>query len=357
MATRCTRWLVFVSAVLLALGAGVDVAAEVIAPYQVIEISPDLASEETKLPVAGEKVPEYREPPGQALVAPKGMAFFAETEPNDTAATATALPGSEAVVYGTIVPAADVDYFSFTANAGDRVSAAAMTQFSNGGSTDTILTLYASDGTTVLETDDDSGSFSATSSVISGTIIPAAGTYYILVDGFSTTSTINPYHLHVRVLSGTPTAEVEPNNDPAAATPLPASGWASGTITATTDPDFFSIALNAGDTVFMALDMDPDRDPANTNWNGRLGLGLFGDAGNQILVANDGSTIKPHAEAFFYTVQDAGTYYAYIDSTSATGLGVNARYHLSVRVIPKRVQTDCTVIASSDVPVTIGPAA
>jgi hypothetical protein len=123
-------------------------------------------------------------------------------------------------------------------------------------------------------------------------------------------------------------------------------------MSATTDPDLFSFALNAGDSVYLALDMDPNRDPTNTNWNGRLGLGVFN---NFFLVANDSSTTKPHAEAFFFTVQDAGTYYAYVDSTSATGLGANARYHLSVRVIPKLVQTDCTIIDSSNVPVAIGP--
>jgi len=306
---------------------------------------------EPKLPIPGVKAPDA---PSLPNYAPDGMAFFLEAEPNDTAATANALAGSGAVVYGTISPAVDVDYYAFTANAGDRVSIAPMTQFSNGGSTDTIVTLYASDGTTVLETDDDSGSFSGTSSAISGTVIPAAGTYYILVDGYSTTSTIAPYHLHVKVASGSATAEAEPNNDLATATPLPASGWVSGTITATTDPDLFSFSLNAGDSVFLALDMDPDRDPANTNWNGRLGLGVFN---NTILVANDSSTTKPHAEAFFFTVRDAGTYYAYVDSTSATGLGANARYHMHVRVIPARVQTDCTLITSTNVPVTIGPAA
>jgi hypothetical protein len=131
-----------------------------------------LAPDEAAMEAVGEKVPEYRVPPGQALVAPKGMSFFAETEANDTPATANALPGTEAVVYGAIVPATDVDYYSFTANAGDYVSAATMTQFSNGGSTDTTLSIIASDGTTVLETDTDNGSFSSLSSAISGTSIP-----------------------------------------------------------------------------------------------------------------------------------------------------------------------------------------
>ena len=172
------------------------------------------------------------------------------------------------------------------------------------------------------------------------------------MDGFSGTSTISPYHLHVRVQSGAPSAEVEPNNDTATATPLSASGWATGNISAVADPDLFSFALAAGDTAFIALDMDPDRAPANTNWNGRVGIGVFNAF---FLLANDSSTVKPHAEAFFMTAKDAGTYYAYIDSASATGLGADARYNLSVRIIPKQVQTDCTIIPSTDVPVTLGP--
>ena len=167
--------------------------------------------------------------------------------------------------------------------------------------------------------------------------------------GFSATTVITPYHLHVRVQSGSPTAESEPNNTTVDADPLAASGWMSGTITAIADPDLFSFSLNAGDSVFLGLDMDPGRIASNTNWNGRLGLGTFN---NFFLVANDGSTIKPHAEAFFMTVQEAGTYYAYVDSAVATGLGANARYNLSVSIYPKQVQQNCTTITSTDVPKT-----
>ncbi|MEI2690146.1 MAG: proprotein convertase P-domain-containing protein [Anaerolineae bacterium] len=284
------------------------------------------------------------------LAAPDGMSLFNETEPNDTAATANALPGSQAVVLGNI-PAGDYDYFSFAANAGDRVYAATQTQWSN-VSGDTRLDIMASDGVTSLEFDDDNGSFTSLSSAIGGTIIPTTGTYYVRVYGYSATTVITPYHLHVRVQSGTPTAESEPNNDTATANPLAASQWMSGTISATTDPDLFSFTLNAGDSVFLGLDMDPGRVASNTNWNGRLGLGLFN---NFILVANDGGTVKPHAEAIFMTVQQAGTYYAYVDSTSATGLGPNARYHLSVSIYPKQTQNNCTTFTSTDVPKLIGP--
>ena len=300
------------------------------------------------------KTPDIREMEGlpASLLAPEGMSFLNETEPNDTAATANVLIGTPVVVYGTIT-AGDYDYFSFVANEGDRVYAAPMTQFSN-VSGDSKLDIMASDGVTSLEFDDDSGSFSGTASAIGGTIIPADGTYYVRVYGYGATTVITPYHLHVRVQSGAPTAEVEPNNDTTTANPLPANGWASGTISATTDPDLFSFSLNAGDSVFLGLDMDPDRLTTNTNWNGRLGLGIFNGF---LLVANDSSTTKPHAEAFFMTVKEAGTYYAYVDSTSATGLGDNARYHLSVSVYPKAAQTDCTTFTSTDVPKLVGPAA
>jgi subtilisin-like proprotein convertase family protein len=284
------------------------------------------------------------------LAAPDGMSLFNETEPNNTAATANALPGSQAVVLGTIT-ANDYDYFSFTANAGDRVYAAMQTQWSN-ASGDSRMDVMASDGVTSLEFDDDSGSFTSLAPAIAGTIIPTTGTYYVRVYGFAAATVISPYHLHVRVQSGSPTSEVEPNNDTATATPLAASQWMSGTITAIADPDFFSFTLNAGDSVFLGLDMDPGRVASNTNWNGRLGFGPFN---NFILVANDGSTIKPHSEAMFMTVQQAGTYYAYVDSAVATGLGPNARYHLSVSIYPKQAQPNCTTFTSTDVPKLLGP--
>ena len=282
---------------------------------------------------------------------PDGMALFNETEANNTAATANALSGSQAVVLGNVSPAGDYDYFSFTANAGDRVFAAVQTQWST-VSGDSRLDIMASDGTTSLEFDDDKGTFSGLSSSIAGTRIPAAGTYYVRVYGYSATTVITPYHLHVRVQSGSPTAEVEPNNTSATANPLAASQWMSGTITATTDPDVFSFALNAGDSVYLSLDMDPGRLASNAAWNGRLGFGLLN---NFYLLANDGSTTKPNSEAMFMTVQDAGTYYAYVDSAVATNLGPTARYRLSVSIYPKQAVPNCTTFTSTDVPKTLGP--
>jgi hypothetical protein len=98
----------------------------------------------------------------------------------------------------------------------------------------------------------------------------------------------------------------------------------SGDTSATTDVDIFNFDLNAGDTVFLSLDLDPERD--TTEWNGTMGLGPFNAF---ILVVNDGGTATPDSEAFFMTVKDPGTYYAYIAvPTGGTTFGT---YHLSVR--------------------------
>ncbi|QQR74295.1 MAG: DUF11 domain-containing protein [Holophagales bacterium] len=288
-----------------------------------------------------------------------GQSFGSEIEPNGTSATATAVAGASAVVLGTVYPAADVDFFSFTAAANDRVYAAVQTLFDASASGDSVLDLIATDGSTVLENDPNDGTFNGSSSSIAGTPIPAAGTYFLRVRHNLATGTIRPYQLQFRLQSGAPAAEVEPNNTTATATPLPASGWASGTVTAVSpgEADFFSLTLAAGDSVYLSLDMNPERDASV--WNGRLGFGLFGNPpANQILVANDANagatSTDPNSEALFLTVKDAGTYYIYVDSTVAAGLGASATYHLSVSVRPHVDATaSCTTYTSTNVPQTI----
>ncbi|MCB9141397.1 MAG: proprotein convertase P-domain-containing protein [Anaerolineales bacterium] len=310
---------------------------------------------ETKGASQGDKASQPGAPLDGMLV-PDGMNFFNETEPNNTAGTANALPGTDLAILGNIYPNGDVDYFSFTGSAGDRVYAATMTSFSANASSDSQLRLYASDGTTVIEFDDDDGSFGSLSSSIAGATLPADGTYYLAVNHFSATNQLRPYHLHLRVQSGSPVPESEPNDTPPTANPLPASGWVSGARNpaVATEQDWFSFSANAGDTVYLSLDLDPERDA--TTWNGRLGIALFGDADNQILVVDDASVTSPNSEALFMTVKNAGTYYAFVDSATAATGGPTATYILSVSILPKAAG-NCTTYTSTDVPQAIGPAA
>ena len=312
-----------------------------------------------RLPVASPGGAVRHAPPPIFL----GQGYGSEVEPNGTFGTASPLGSTNLVVRANLFPNGDIDFYSFTANAGDRVYAAIMTSFSAGSSTDSQLTLLDQDGTTVIEFDDDNGSFAALSSTIAGAIIPANGTYFLKVNDFTAaTTTERGYELHLRVQSGSPTPEVEPNDTPATANVLPANGWVSGARNpaAATEQDWYSLSLNAGDTVFLSLDVDPEDDL--TVWNGRLGFALFGDAGNQILVIDDAGTgdVSPlpnrPSEALFMTVKNSGTYYAFVDSASAATGGPTATYQLSVSVHPAANEgVNCTTYSSTDVPKTIGP--
>ena len=279
-----------------------------------------------------------------------------EVEPNNTFGTANAI-GTDVKVVGNVFPNADEDWFSFTAAAGDKVHAAVMTSFSANSSSDSQLRLFQSDGTTLIEFDEDDGTLGGLSSTIAGATIPSAGTFYLQVKHFSAANQLRPYELWVKVQSGAPTPEVESNDTPATANPLPASGYVSGARNpaAATEQDWYSFTANAGDTVFLSLDLDPERD--NVQWNGRLGVALFGDAANQILVVDDastGSATNPLSEAFFMTVKDAGTYFAFVDSANAATGGPTATYRLSVSVLPRtNVGVNCTTYTSTNVPQTI----
>lgn len=302
----------------------------------------------------------------RALSPAATMTQTVEIEPNGTAATATPIVGPNVKVrQANLFPNGDIDFYSFTATAGDRVYAGTMTSFSAGSSTDSQLTLLASDGTTVIEFDDDNGSFAGLSSSIAGAIIPTTGTYYLKVNDFTPgTASERPYDLYVQVQTAAPTPETEPNDTPATANVLPASGHVSGTRdpALATEQDWYSFSANAGDTVVLSLDLNPERD--TTVWNGRLGVALFGDAANQILVVDDAGTgdVTPvpnnPSEFMVMTVKTTGTYFAFVDSATAAVGGPTATYDLSVSILPRTpAGINCTTYTSTDVPKVIGPAA
>ena len=320
--------------------------------YSTIELPPDMVQGLNR-----------NQPDAGRVNAPAGVGFTAESEPNGTSATASPIAGSQAVVRAPLFPNGDIDFYSFTANAGDRIYVAAMTSFSAGSSTDSQVTVLASDGTTTLEFDDDNGSFAGLSSSIAGVTIPSNGTYYLKVNDFTAgTTSERPYELYFRKQTAAPTAEIEANDTPATANPLPSSGHVSGSRNPAlaTEQDWYSLNLNAGDTVMLSLDLDPERDLVT--WNGRLGFALFGDAGNQILAVDDSGAgdVAPNpnrpSEALFMTVKTAGTYYAFVDSALAAVGGPTSTYNLSVTVFPATQEgVNCTTYTSTNVPQTIGP--
>ena len=97
-------------------------------------------------------------------------------EANDTPGQATSISYGSTLSDPDICPAGDVDYYSFYANAGDRIVADIDAQ-AIGSSLDSYLVLYDTDGVTELtHNDDDDGLDSRI-----GYELPASGTYYLAV--------------------------------------------------------------------------------------------------------------------------------------------------------------------------------
>ena len=144
-----------------------------------------------------------------------------------------------------------------------------------------------------------------------------------------------PYDVVLDVQSGDPAPEAEPN-DPQM---LDGERYVSGT-RAAGDSDRFGLELEAGDTVFLSLDLDPERD--GTRFNGRLAFGQ-----EDLLDSDESGTGDANpSEAYAGTVDSAGLHLVSVDAAAADQSGT---YVLSITVIPA-VQRSCRTY-------TISPAA
>jgi hypothetical protein len=201
---------------------------------------------------------------------------FPEIEPNGTVGTATPVTPAALVVGapGEIAPAGDVDYFQLAAPAGARLWLSVDTggpQQPGATSRDSVLQVFAPDGTTLLEEDDDDGTgngqstviTSAEASVIAGLPLPTAGTYFVRVSAKSAADVIAPYVLLVG-LTTSATAEVEPNDTQGQPNPL-SSGAVVGALASPSYVDWYLAGVLAFDRVFVAVDGDPERDGTSTD--------------------------------------------------------------------------------------------
>jgi Bacterial pre-peptidase C-terminal domain len=260
------------------------------------------------------------------------LATGAETEPNDTSGTATAITFTPtAITSAAINPGGDIDFYTFTAPAGSRVWLATDTggtQNAGATSRDTVVDLLAADGTTVIENDDDDGTGNGgdgtietgLASIIAGRTLTAGGTYFIRVQAFSATGIVNPYRLFVSLTNVAATAEVEANDTAATANVANSPALRSGAIGVAGDVDYYSVSANAGDTIFFPVDTDPERDGTGTDL-----VVEFRDPADAILLSVDssitGSLANPAAEGANYTVSTSGTYFVKVRHFSATGTG------------------------------------
>jgi hypothetical protein len=204
---------------------------------------------------------------GTPLPTPCGpSSIYFELEPNNTITTAHVLGSkNNAEVRGAINSAGDIDYYSFVANAGDRIWAYAFT-LGAVSSTDTQLQLLDALSTT-LQFDDDNGSQADLSSAIAGKVVTQTATYYLRVNAFSSTSTVMPYTLFIDRTSTAPVPEVEPNNTFTQPNPYVVGSVVTGTINVTTDLDVYSFEFFDDDRYVFQVDGDPERDGSEFNPN------------------------------------------------------------------------------------------
>ena len=249
-----------------------------------------------------------------------------------------------------IYPAGDADVYSFFADAGDRVFIATATTASSdatNSSRDTLIRVVGSDGATVLEVDDDDGGLSSTSSSIAGLRLPNDGTYYIVVECLRPEAIIFPYELYVRLQSGTPVAESDASEIGQA---LTAEGWVAGELASDSEEDVYSIHLQAGETAFVSLDLDPERD--GTGWDGYLAIAK--DAAPQwpFMSYINGSDLTsdtpPSSEALIFTAMSSGTYYFQVGSATEAG-----NYQLSVTVLSGETDHAVTTYPGNSSPIVI----
>jgi len=237
-----------------------------------------------------------------------------EHEPNDTVAAASPILtwGSRGNalfvgIYGTIGVPGDVDWYSFPSPfAGTRLWLSVDTGVAASGSRDSVVSVFAPDGVTLLETDDDDGTGngrdatieSLEASVIGGLVLPAAGTYYVRVRAKDPGATIDAYSLLVSIRSVAPLAEVEPNNTMNQGQMV---YWQSvlGSLSSSADTDWYVVANGIfGGPPFVVVDGDPERDGITTD----VTLHVTGVTGQTITTnsAGAGSPTDPPAEGFHY---------------------------------------------------------
>jgi len=254
----------------------------------------------------------------------KGIeAMVTETEPNDTAGTANTVADGDFMV-ADISPAGDVDYFSNGGNAiQDLVFAATVTAGGTSGS-DSQLNVYANDGTTLIEFDDDSGPGLA--SCVAGGVAPQAGDVFFAVNEYNNDGEITPYEMHQVVAPATAAiSEVEPNDDAGTATPI-TTVFVNGSLSAVAaDTDFFSFPANAGDIMEVIVDEDPDVNGASPDTE----LDLLDTDGSTVLAAGDDNSGNDNNCAGSAVAPSTGTYYVRIGDGA---LGDDLTYRFTVVV-------------------------
>jgi hypothetical protein len=179
-----------------------------------------------------------------------------DNEPNDTPDAATRIAYDSVNDEGCIDPPGDEDWFKFSATEGDIIEAHVRADAID-SQLDPTLTLYDTDGATILAFNDDENFPISLDSRLTF-CMPSTGTFFLQVEGFIDANTggvsTGEYELALNFLGR---GDAEPNNTPATAIPLPSDcpKMVLGCIMPESDTDFYSLSVPTAGTTFT-IEMD-----------------------------------------------------------------------------------------------------
>jgi len=249
-----------------------------------------------------------------------GSLYGVETEANNTFGAANPVTLG-ALMSGVANPATDVDYFSFTtATTGDFIN---IDVDSSGDACplDPIITLYSTNGTTVLSSNDDFDQKGNDSRIAFH--LGVSGTYFVKVADFE----VNPicpndgpgsfYTLHVDKA----VPETEANNTRATANGAALGQYRGGIVSSGADTDYYSLTATFGDRLIADISANRAGSPLNP------ALTLF-DAGGGILASCTDISVSDLdcVIDFTFTNQTPATFY--IQVTAQSGAGASSYYVL-----------------------------
>jgi hypothetical protein len=223
-------------------------------------------------------------------------------EPNESLAAAAAVSTGTALS-AAITTTTDQDWFKVTLGATSNFNISL-----TGLAGDYDLVLYNSAGTQLAISEN-----AGTASESITTSSSAAGTYYVKVFGYNGASSATCYSLNIGATAVTPptcpgTYDNSTNGTTSGAAQIPFNTDVKGTISSTTDVDYYKFVITTGGTITITLGTLP----------GDYDLKLFNSAGTQVGISQNGGTT---GETISYTAA-AGTYYAnvygYNGANSAT---------------------------------------
>lgn len=232
---------------------------------------------------------------------------------------------------GVIDPAGDVDYYTFEGTEGQWIQIVTAVDDSVSPRADTAITLFDASMTQIADNDDSLPRTDTNAGLI--TRLPADGTYYLLVQEWSTWADDTPvggpeYQYVVAVLDLTADADevnidAEGGDDAASAQAL--SAFAStggsyslilGTFEDATDVDVYSFTIPAGDAASYSVNLMP---------SGASGSGSAGPPARLWVTNADGSEIIARNDPSAFTDVAPGTTVALSPS-----LGADSTYLLFV---------------------------